>query len=552
MARGKNVELSEYERKRQENIAKTQALLRNLEMEAAQAGLGPTSKAKTSAASKAKPKKSAPKKIKQEEVAPRRTSSRLKGIVADSEVAKRKAEDEYTAIREADRAKRQRVSDAFNFSDIVVAGKDWNRSGNFLSVGPADPYARTFDYDDFKETTDKELRALRERMSGLQLWEAYEPNEIKITPERIYSMGLHPTTEKPLIFAGDKLGNLGICDASQTVSEVKAEDDEDDEDADSEGPTITTLKPHTRTIHTFQFSPHDANALYSASYDSTVRKLDLAKGVATQVYAPADVDEDAALSGLEISKDNAHTLYFSTLNGMFGTYDMRTPNSTAQIFQLSDKKIGGFTLHPLHPHLVATASLDRTLKIWDLRKISGKGQDRMPALVGEHTSKLSVSHAAWNSAGQVATASYDDTVKIHDFGNCADWSIGTQLEESQMEPSVVIPHNNQTGRWVTMYVPPSPSPPLILPFFSPTLSLRSMLTINYRLRAQWQAHPQDNVQRFCIGNMNRFVDIYTAKGQQLAQLGGDGITAVPAVAKFHPSLDWIAAGTASGKLCLWM
>jgi hypothetical protein len=73
-----------------------------------------------------------------------------------------------------------------------------------------------------------------------------------------------------------------------------------------------------------------------------------------------------------------------------------------------------------------------------------------------------------------------------------------------------------------------------------------------RLRAQWQQFPQDGVQRFCIGNMNRFVDIYTAKGQQLAQLGGDGITAVPAVAKFHPTLDWVAAGTASGKLCLWM
>jgi hypothetical protein len=447
MARGKNAELSEYERKRQDNIAKTQALLRNLEMEAAQAGLGPTSKAKASIASRPKAKKPAPKKIKEEDIAPRRTSSRLKGIVADSEVAKRKAEDEYTAIRDADRAKRQRVSDAFNFSDIVVAGKDWNKSGNFLSVGPADPYARTFDYDDIKETTDKELRALRERMSGLQLWEDFEPNEIKITPERIYSMGLHPTADKPLVFAGDKLGNMGICDASQTVSAVKVEDDED---ADTEGPTITTLKPHTRTIHTFQFSPHDANALYSASYDSSVRKLDLAKGVATEVYAPSDPNDDAPLSGLEISKNNVHTLYFSTLNGMFGTYDMRTPTRTATIYQLSDKKIGGFTLHPLHPHLVATASLDRTLKIWDLRKITGKGEDKGPALVGEHTSKLSVSHAAWNSAGQVATASYDDTVKIHDLGNCAEWKVGMELDEAAMEPSVVVPHNNQTGRWVTM------------------------------------------------------------------------------------------------------
>jgi hypothetical protein len=79
-----------------------------------------------------------------------------------------------------------------------------------------------------------------------------------------------------------------------------------------------------------------------------------------------------------------------------------------------------------------------------------------------------------------------------------------------------------------------------------------MLTGILSLRAQWQLFPSDDIQRFCIGNMNRFVDIYAADGSQLAQLGGDAITAVPSVAKFHPSQDWIAAGTASGKLCLWM
>jgi len=72
------------------------------------------------------------------------------------------------------------------------------------------------------------------------------------------------------------------------------------------------------------------------------------------------------------------------------------------------------------------------------------------------------------------------------------------------------------------------------------------------LRAQWQLHPPNSIHRFVIGNMNRFVDIYNAKGEPLAQLGGEGITAVPAVAQFHPTEQWVAAGTASGKLCLWM
>jgi WD repeat-containing protein 76 len=72
------------------------------------------------------------------------------------------------------------------------------------------------------------------------------------------------------------------------------------------------------------------------------------------------------------------------------------------------------------------------------------------------------------------------------------------------------------------------------------------------LKPQWQRNPQEGLQKLCIGNMNRFVDVYSASGDQLAQLGGDGITAVPAVAVFHPSKTWVAAGTASGKLCLWM
>ncbi|SMY25601.1 unnamed protein product [Zymoseptoria tritici ST99CH_1A5] len=515
--------VSEYERARQEKIAKNQALLQQLQLDAQKTGIGSKPKPSSTAGQK---RKRPVAKVKEEDTGPRRTSSRLKGIVADSEVARQKDEADATAFQEAQRIKRQRVSDDINLVDAVVNGNAWNRAGNWLStVGPANPGERTFTAQDVKETTDKELRAVRERMSGLQLWEGAEPNRIKITPERIYSLGFHPTEEKALVFAGDKLGSMGLFDGSQTsANEIKQEADDADEDGDDDDfePAISTFKIHSRTISAFQFSPHDQNAVYSASYDSSIRKLDLAKGTAVEVYAPADKGADEPLSGVQISHADPNTLHFTTLDGRFGMKDMRTPQDQASIMQLSEKKIGGFTLHPAQPHILATASLDRMLKIWDLRKISGKKDDRMPFLMGEHLSKLSVSHAAFNSAGQVATASYDDTIKIHDFSECGDWKVGRSLTDDEMAPSTIVKHNNQTGRWVTI------------------------------LRAQWQLQPQDGIQRFVIGNMNRFVDIYTSTGHQLAQLGGGNITAVPAVAQFHPSMDWVAAGTASGKLCLWM
>lgn len=516
--------LSEYELQRQANIAKNQALLKELQLNAAQAGIAPKANKARSSTANGKPKPKPKPKVK-EEVVPRRVSSRLKGIVADSEVEKRKAEEEAERIAEADRIKRQRRSDDLNLGDIVVAGANWDKSGNWLrNVRPANPYERTFDEDHVKTTSNKELKELREKMSSLQLWEDIEPARIKITPERIYCMGMHPTPEKALVFAGDKLGSLGLFDSSQDTT-VKQEDDEDEEpDFD---PAITTFKPHTRTISTIHFTPSQPQAIYTSSYDSSIRKLDLEKGVAVEVYAPADTMTDDPLSGISIPHTDPNLLYFTSLNGSFGVHDARTGATSppAHMLQLSEKKIGGFSVHPQHPHLLATASLDRMLKLWDLRKITGRGDAKMPVLIAEHESKLSISHAAFNAAGQIATSSYDDTIKVHTLHDPSAWLPGHALSDEEFKPSTVIPHNNQTGRWVTI------------------------------LKPHWQAHPTDvggGKQRFCIGNMNRFVDIYAGTGEQLAQLGGDGITAVPAVAAFHENMDWVAAGTASGKLCLWM
>jgi WD40 repeat protein len=317
------------------------------------------------------------------------------------------------------------------------------------------------------------------------------------------------------------MGNMGIFDASQTPPEVTAEENGDgEEDPDTPEPAITALKLHSRTITSFVFSA-DGNTLYSSSYDSSVRKFDLQKGVAVEAFAPDSIDEDLPISSIAIPLSDPNILLFSSLDGSFGRHDMRTKSET-EIWTLSDKKIGGFSIHPLNPHLVATASLDRSVKIWDLRSIKGKGESKAPSLLGEHESRLSISHASWSAAGHVATSSYDDTIKIHSLLDAGSWKVGHQIDESDMKPTAVIKHNNQTGRWVTI------------------------------LKPQWQTRPEDGIQKFVIGNMNRFVDVYSADGEQLAQLGGDGITAVPAVAHFHPTKDWVAGGTASGKLCLWM
>ncbi|KAK3994412.1 DNA damage-binding protein CMR1 [Cladorrhinum sp. PSN332] len=516
--------ISAFERKRLENIANNNAIL---------SGISNTAdKIIPKKASPAKDRSRAParSRVKREPVqreAPRATrrSGRLAGIDASDETLKRKLEVEAEAENEKAKAKKMRVSGDLKLGDITVEGRKWEGGVDGLSllkglsVRGAQPGVRTFTDEDVEATTDKGLKDLRKRMGGLELYEKWAVNDIKITPQRIYSMAFHPTEDKPIIFAGDKEGAMGVFDASQPVPKV--EDDEDDE-ADYPDPVIGAFKTHSRTITAFHFSPTDANAVYSASYDSSIRKLDLDKGVSTEVFAPAAADDDLPISAIDIPASDPNMIIFSTLQGSLGRHDIRTKSSAAEIWHLTDQKIGGFSLHPKRPYLVATASLDRTMKIWDLRKIKGSGELRRPALLGEHESRLSISHASWSAGGHVATSSYDDTIKIYSFPDAGDWKTGADLTEEQMTPAYKIHHNNQTGRWVTI------------------------------LKPQWQRNPRDGIHKFAIGNMNRFVDVFASNGEQLAQLEGDGITAVPAVAHFHPTKDWVAGGTASGKLCLWM
>lgn len=267
-------------------------------------------------------------------------------------------------------------------------------------------------------------------------------------------MSFHPNVTKPLIFAGDKLGNLGILDASQKPGrEVKAEEDENDNNNnDVPDPEITTIKPHSRTISALHTHPKNPGKLYMASYDSSIRILDLEKSVAVEAYAPSSISSDEPISGIDMAHDDDQCLYFTTLEGVFGRHDTRTgstKNDSTDLYELSEKKIGGFSLCPSRPNYFTTASLDRTMRLWDIRKLSKDA----PTPVGEHESSYSVSHAAFNAAGQVASTSYDNTVKIYDFGAkglLKGWEPGHTLSSTEMKPDGVVRHNCQTGRWVTM------------------------------------------------------------------------------------------------------
>lgn len=165
--------ISAFERRRLENIAANNAILRELSTTAAKAIPLPKPEP-------AKKRTAAPRvkrePVRRESVRATRQSSRLAGLDADDETLKRKAEVEAEADGEKARQKKMRVPGALNLGDIKVEGRKWDGElGAIFRVG-AQPGVRTFTEEDVKETTDKDLKELRIRMGGLKLYEKWAVN----------------------------------------------------------------------------------------------------------------------------------------------------------------------------------------------------------------------------------------------------------------------------------------------------------------------------------------------------------------------------------------
>lgn len=514
--------VSELEKQRLENIQRNNELLRQLELSGMSMEVSDGSRKKSSRPAKLKPKKKAAR-VKQEPefTMPLRKSRRLEGKKADFELQEEDRQKEYVKMQELEEQQRARKEGEMKLSEIVKTG-DWDKGVEVLSfIDSRVSMGDYFDQVDIK--ADGNVDKARKELSNLNLYDRFDPADIKLTSERIMSVGIHPTVDKKLVLAGDKVGELGIWDAdSSKPADVKVEDGDDQ---DSELANIGIFKVHTRAIATILFDSKKPQYAFTGSYDGSIRQLDLSTGVSTEAYVyDSNPMHPVGISDFALPEPNM--VYFTTLQGEFGIHDLREkPNVNVKILRLHDKKIGGFSVNPSATYQIATASLDRTLKLWDIRQKIDPSEDSVydqPCghLYGQYDSRLSVSCSDWNWRGSIVVNGYDDTINVFNFADSKNWN-DNQSFDTAFKPTVRIKHNCQTGRWVSI------------------------------LKSKWQSRPSDGVDKFIIGNMKRYIDIYSSDGIQLAHLGHEDMGAVPAVVEMHPTQNWCIGGSASGKIYLW-
>lgn len=513
-------ELSEFQKKRLENIRRNNDLLKKLNLSGAatkikrEAGVDEDHQRqkKRTTRQTANKKSVSPRPVR---VATRR-SSRLRGQPADGNSVPNVSDNHLMKMGRSsspdqelvEQMKDTKVIGDVKLSDLLKGENEDDLVEKFRQF--ADKNFSSGDF--FKEIRERQGRAKPELQQlrqdfDLELYDVFQPNDIKITHDRISAMYFHPTVDKKLIVGGDTTGNIGLWSVRDEPLDENGADD-------LEEPEITRVQLFSKNVGRIDCFPNDASKILASSYDGFVRSIDLKTLKSDQLLALTnEYDDPLGVSDCQFSYDDSNMLFMSTLTGEFTAIDLREPPTKYRLVRLSDKKIGSFNINPKRHYEIATGSLDRTLRIWDIRKMVKKPEwfqyedYSSYEILSTYDSRLSVSAVSYSPTDNMLVCNgYDDTINLFDVGK-------DQLSES-LQPKITLKHNCQSGRWTSI------------------------------LKARFK---QDK-DVFAIANMKRAIDIYDSQGEQLAHLT---TATVPAVLSWHPLQNWIVGGNSSGKAFLF-
>jgi hypothetical protein len=310
-----------------------------------------------------------------------------------------------------------------------------------------------------------------------------EQHVAKVVPERIFSVACHPAPDTSLVAVGDKCGNVGFYQPDAPPDR-----------------SVTVFAPHVRPVPALLFHAQDPHKVYSCSYEGVARMMDIGAEKFVEVYATESEEEMMASMAADFAND---TLYLGMKSGEVIVKDLRTAKAVSHA--LHDKKVSGLAVNPCNANMIATSALDRSLCLWDVRKLKA-AKDAVSVGLFE----ASVSSVAFDPSGtRVVGTSMDDTVRLFD------------VKASDFQKSVVrIRHNNQTGRWLTNFKA----------IFDPS------------------------GKHVVVGSLQqpRGIDVFDAKtGKQTCRLTGDFFQSVASLLAFHPTMPLLAGGNSSGRVSVF-
>ncbi|GAB1611267.1 WD repeat-containing protein 76-like [Argonauta hians] len=397
--------LSEYERKRQENVRDNARFMASIGIFKAKDMFDASIPAKQKISSKPKPKSSPrPKRV----YAPTRRSARIQRIDPSGLPLPPLPE----VVEEKDERK---PLGPLKMTEFLSEGNKEADSKTF-SVKLKN-LSNTVDTSRVKEPTSKSLKSF---LSGFSKVEVTESRVRKVVESRIFSLAMHPSQEKVLVGAGGKWGSIGLWDVKQGLTEGGA----------------VCYNPHTKPVNGLSFNPHNLDQLYSCSYDGTLRCGYFEKNIFQAVYYTPEED-DISLRGFSFY--DANTVFVAQSDGDVAIVDTRVKSGQPEkLWTASLKGLRSVDVHPVKRQYFVTAGIDCNVCVWDVRSLQSQ-----PTKLCSMPAARMVDSAYFSpiTGHYILATAQDDRIRLYDSSKIS----------SNIPCVHTISHNNQTGRWLTKF-----------------------------------------------------------------------------------------------------
>ncbi|XP_068246166.1 WD repeat-containing protein 76-like isoform X2 [Palaemon carinicauda] len=305
----------------------------------------------------------------------------------------------------------------------------------------------------------------------------------KVTPQRTFSIQLHPSEDKTLLLIGAKWGELGVWDVERKDS--------------TDGAYYFNI--HSRPINCLTIQNSRPELIYTTSYDGSVRRTNLSSGIVEEVYSLCKPEE----TGRRWISWHAHRDENSFLVGGSDGYvvhcDLRDLPGTSKSYDVHDKSVKVVTVHPTQNHYFATAS-QGSVRLWDLRK----HKKNHPISEVVHAKVVSGLEFSPVTGTRLVSTSKDDSLRI------------ISCDLTTLSVAKKISHDNQTGRWLTTF------------------------------RARFFPNREDLIIVGSMKQPRR-IEVFDIEGRLHHNLMGESFGSVSSITAVHPTLPIIAGANSSGK-----
>ncbi|KAM7268699.1 hypothetical protein ACFE04_010865 [Oxalis oulophora] len=308
-------------------------------------------------------------------------------------------------------------------------------------------------------------------------------NIAKLVPRRIMSVKFLPSNDLRMVIAGDDSGNLAFWNMESNKGE----------DADR---GIFLYRPHSGYVSGIAVQQPCLSKIFTSCYEGFVRLMDAEKEVFDLVYK-----SDDSIFSLSQRPNDAHTLYFAEGNGIFNSWDVRTGKCLAEV-NIHTSRINTIDFSSTDNNIMATSSSDGTACIWDVRCMDAA----KPKALKIMNNQKPVQSAYFSPSGRsLATTSSNGTVGI--------------MSGNNFENTCMILHDNESSTWLSHF------------------------------RASWG---WDDSYLF-VGNTNKGVDIISAAHKRtFLTLVSPLVTTIPCRFDAHPyQVGMLAGATGGGQVYVW-